>query len=399
VSANANSSLKSYDIVFLGKDAELYSLIRNILKEFEFDFYRSENLDDFGKLIAQKCPRLILLSSDSSSLSEDENFNTLRTAADGKIPMFLFTKTAAEYRNDGSFGSTFIDNLKKVWQESALPKKPPSRAKFMEIGKTHNEKRKFTRISVKTPVLICEDSANGFRTNGFLRNLSAGGISVNSKEKISDSGWHLLGFSLAQGKTFKLRGVKTRDSYIGDHWHTAFRFEKVNSADSDDIDEYACNLIFLRKLRVFSEFDAEDLIYIMRTGKKINIPSGSIIFSAGTPGRNFYVVFEGKIKIFRMTGALGAKKEKFLAFIHPGEFFGEMALLMDIERSGSAQAVENSTLFQINRESLDELLTSRSDIAVKLYRSFISALVERLNTTDQELIDSPFTTPLDISKM
>ncbi len=379
--------MKNYNIVFLGKNRELFSFIKDCLKEFEFNFREVAEWINLKKNIPDNPPSLIILSSDTSHLFKEDDFNKSRKTETGKIPVFIFSKDIVSYKTTMFFKEKLIEALKKTWAESVLPRR---QATFgpVKIGKSKDDKREHLRISVKTPVKI---SGAGAKTEGNLRNLSAGGVSVETEKRIPDCEFHRITFSLEEGKQFNLRGVKIRDSDMGEHWHTAFRFDDINFDESDAIDEYTGNLLILKNLGIFSEFSAEELIYVQRAGKKFKMPAGSVIFSEGAAGNNFYVVFEGKIKIFRTIGSEGAKKEKFLAFIHSGEFFGEMALLMNIPRSGSAQAETDSVLFKIDRDSLDNLFNSHPAIAVKFYRAFISALIERLRLADQELIDSPFT--------
>ncbi|MFH1956995.1 MAG: cyclic nucleotide-binding domain-containing protein [bacterium] len=379
--------MKNYNIVFLGKNRELFSFIKECLKEFELNFREVAEWINLKKNITDNPPSLIILSSDTKHLFKDPDFNKFRKTETGKLPVFIFSKDIVSYKTTMFFKEKLAEALKKTWAESVLPRKQTDFGS-VKIGKIKDDKRKHLRISVKTPVAISEA---GTKTEGTLRNLSAGGISVKTEKRIPDSESYRITFSLEEGKQFNLRGVKIRDADMGEHWHTAFRFAGITSAESDDIEEYTGNLLVLKNLSVFSEFNAEELIYVQRTGKKFKAPAGSVIFSEGAAGNNFYVVFEGKIKIFKTIGQEGAKKEKFLAFIHPGEFFGEMALLINIPRSGSAQAAADSVLFKIDRDSLDNLFNSRQDIAVKFYRAFISALIERLRMADQELIDSPFT--------
>ncbi|MBA3066039.1 cyclic nucleotide-binding domain-containing protein, partial [bacterium] len=198
-------------------------------------------------------------------------------------------------------------------------------------------------------------------------------------------------FSLEKRKTFNVSGIKIRGGKIGDHWNTAFRFDDISFEDSDEIDEYTGNLIILRGLSIFSEFQDEELLYVLRSGKKLNVSSDAVIFFEGTAGKSLYVIFDGKVKIYKTRRASNAGKEQFISFIYPGEFFGEMALLKEIPRCATALAVADSVLFRIDKDSLDDLLTRRADIAVKLYRTFISALIERLQIVDHDLADSPFT--------
>ena len=60
-----------------------------------------------------------------------------------------------------------------------------------------------------------------------------------------------------------------------------------------------------------------------------------------------YVIFEGKVKIFKRVG----KKEKTLAILKKGEFFGEIAALVNQRRTASAMAITDCTLLVVDPAS------------------------------------------------
>ena len=76
---------------------------------------------------------------------------------------------------------------------------------------------------------------------------------------------------------------------------------------------------------------------------------GKVIFRQGAKGDVGYVVRSGKVRIFRESGGV----ETTLATLGIGEFFGEMALLQDLPRSASAQAVGDVDLTIVSREGFE----------------------------------------------
>jgi len=379
--------VKNYNIVFLGKNKELFSFVKECLEEFEFNF---SEVDDFKKITSDAAPSLVILSSDTGHLLKEEEFNEFIGTGDGKIPVFTFSKDVAEYKATESFKEKLVENLKKTWGESVLPRR---QANFspVKIGKHRGEKRDHPRISVKIPVEVFDSPQKINKTDGFMRNISAGGISVNYDSPLPAGKQFWLRFSLGEGKEFFLKSVKSREEKKENHWHAAFRFEEIPPNSENELKDYAGTLLLMKKTRLFEELSDDELRFIVSIGKKVIIKEGGNIFSEGMEGRNLYIVLSGQIRVYRTIGREGAQKEKLLAIIHPGDLVGEMAILKEIPRCGSAQAIKPTTLFKISKENLEKtLLLQKKVIAIKLYRAFISALIERLQLADQELIDSPF---------
>ena len=67
---------------------------------------------------------------------------------------------------------------------------------------------------------------------------------------------------------------------------------------------------------------------------------GDIIFEDGAAGAEMFIVHSGKVKLLKKTTG---GKEKTLAELGPGEFFGEMSLIDGSPRSTSAVAEEPGT--------------------------------------------------------
>ena len=61
-------------------------------------------------------------------------------------------------------------------------------------------------------------------------------------------------------------------------------------------------------------------------------PSGEILFRDGDAAETMYVLRSGRVRVFKEVNG----REKTLAFIEAGDFFGEMALLNNKPRTASA---------------------------------------------------------------
>jgi CRP/FNR family transcriptional regulator, cyclic AMP receptor protein len=106
-------------------------------------------------------------------------------------------------------------------------------------------------------------------------------------------------------------------------------------------------------------------------------PRGTILFQEGDPGREMFIIQKGKVQVRKKVGA----GEKILAELGEGEFFGEMALLMGMNRSATVEVIEDSKILVINPETFENLLKSNLEIAVKMLKKMAS----RLRNMDESL--------------
>ena len=105
---------------------------------------------------------------------------------------------------------------------------------------------------------------------------------------------------------------------------------------------------------------------------------GKIIFRQGAKGDVGYVVRSGKVRIFRESDEI----ETTLATLGVGEFFGEMALLQDLPRSASAEAVGDIDLEVVSREGFE---ASIKDPKVWLMLKKMSARIREVDDAVEKL--------------
>lgn len=118
----------------------------------------------------------------------------------------------------------------------------------------------------------------------------------------------------------------------------------------------------VRALRAVPDFGALDdgtLLRIVGASANLHWPAGSTVFREGEPAEAVYIVLRGQVRVF--TGGDGEDVEA--ARIGRGDYFGEVSLLLDTTHSKSAEAVEDSELMVIPKDSFQTLLASSPDLA------------------------------------
>ena len=135
-------------------------------------------------------------------------------------------------------------------------------------------------------------------------------------------------------------------------------------------------LDFLKNIRLFEGIKKRQLIHVLESLQERTYLKGETLFAQGDIGRALFIVFSGKIDLARLDAA--AQKSEVIASVHPGEFFGEMALLEEMPRTATAIATEDTKVFMLFKIKLESLLFSRPAIGVVIAAQLAKILSARL---------------------
>jgi uncharacterized membrane protein len=136
----------------------------------------------------------------------------------------------------------------------------------------------------------------------------------------------------------------------------------------------------LRSIPLFELLDDQEAAVLAQHLDEINVLGGQTIFEAGDEGGTMYVVESGQVEIF-----LRDKNDEYvvLGFVAKGGLFGDLSLLDNQPRSASAKAVEDTTLFVIDRNDLSLLIKAHPHAALDM----MAMLGKRIRETDLLLRD------------
>jgi len=137
-------------------------------------------------------------------------------------------------------------------------------------------------------------------------------------------------------------------------------------------------LSLLRRSPLLRSLPPKDLRRVLRIARLISFSEGATIFSKSDLANQMFIVAAGRVKIFAVSGG---KKRKTFAYLGPGDFFGEMALLDGRDRSASAQAVSDTRLLVIHKRDFRRMLLSDPKLTYYLLRR----VSERLRRANEEI--------------
>lgn len=112
----------------------------------------------------------------------------------------------------------------------------------------------------------------------------------------------------------------------------------------------------------------------------LEVVAGEHIFQEGELGTEMFLIQSGRVEIYTRSEGKG-RKERSLAKLERGDFFGEMAILEDRPRSAAARAITDVRLLRINGSTFTQMIQSNPEIAVRMMKK----LSYRLRETDDML--------------
>jgi CRP-like cAMP-binding protein len=122
---------------------------------------------------------------------------------------------------------------------------------------------------------------------------------------------------------------------------------------------------------------AENTEVFVRDSFERTFDVGETIFEESDSGETFFIIHSGEIELSRMSSA----GRRTVARLGPGEFFGEMSVVLGEPRTSRAAAVKPSRLLALDGETLEAMCVEQPEIAIRI----ISRLSSRLKESERRL--------------
>lgn len=98
---------------------------------------------------------------------------------------------------------------------------------------------------------------------------------------------------------------------------------------------------------------------------------GEVIFDEGDEGSHLYVIQSGQVEISRQ----GPGGKRVLARLGPGEFFGEMSVVLGEPRTAQASSFGASELLELDGATLEAMCIEQPEIAIRLIQRLATRLI------------------------
>jgi CRP-like cAMP-binding protein len=133
----------------------------------------------------------------------------------------------------------------------------------------------------------------------------------------------------------------------------------------------------LERHPLFALLDPDQCRKIARVGELESFEAGELVVAEGTPGDALYLVLSGTVTV--------VKKQRLLATLAAGEFFGEMSLVEPAPRSASVIAADSAFLFRLPYFEFQNMLESDPRAFTSVFVTIVRVLSERLRRSNELL--------------
>lgn len=114
-------------------------------------------------------------------------------------------------------------------------------------------------------------------------------------------------------------------------------------------------LRLLRAIPIFAPLPGTTIEHLAARLAPLRFETGTEIIRQGDPGDRFYLVAEGEVEV--------TADGKPVSMLHPGEYFGEIALLRDVPRTATVRAKTPVILYALEREDFLAAVTGHAPSA------------------------------------
>ena len=121
----------------------------------------------------------------------------------------------------------------------------------------------------------------------------------------------------------------------------------------------------------------EDYGILLEKAQIATYQQHDVILKEGRLSQAIYLVRKGIVRVERAASG----RDVAIAFLQPGEIFGEMSFLERVPASAAVIAQEDAEVCVLNEQSLYSLLTSVPGLSDRFYQSLAYNLSSRLRQT------------------
>ena len=122
-------------------------------------------------------------------------------------------------------------------------------------------------------------------------------------------------------------------------------------------------LNIISTIPLFNGLPDDQMVAIRKIALEKEFNKGEIIFSEGDEGNGFFVIAEGRVKVFKLSTE---GKEQILHIFGPGQPFGEVPVFAGQKFPANAQAIDRTRVLFFPRASIVNLISANPSLALNM---------------------------------
>jgi putative peptide zinc metalloprotease protein len=159
------------------------------------------------------------------------------------------------------------------------------------------------------------------------------------------------------------------------------RLVKARFALREKVDASIARVDLLCQMPVFAELDTQQVQLIAATMKEEAYEKGQVIIRQGEVGETFYVIQSGRVQV----AVEQEGQQKVLAERGPGEYLGEIALLLQVPRTATVTALTPVQMLTLRKRDFEQLVAKHLYVSRRLERESSRRMINlRRMATAQE---------------
>ncbi len=159
------------------------------------------------------------------------------------------------------------------------------------------------------------------------------------------------------------------------------RLVKARFDMREKVDRSIARADLLRRMPLFAELDAQQVQLIAARMRQKTFEPGVALMKQGGIGRTFYVIESGRVQVSVSQDG----EEKVVAERGPGEYVGEIALLLEVARTATVTALTRTRTLTLNKGDFDRLVAAHLYVSRGLEREASRRMIDirRATAADQ----------------
>jgi cAMP-dependent protein kinase regulator len=142
------------------------------------------------------------------------------------------------------------------------------------------------------------------------------------------------------------------------------RLVRAHFALREKVDRSIAWTDLLRRMPLFAELDTQQVQRIAAQLREATYEPGAVIIREGDIGETFYVIESGRVEV----SVAQDGQERVIAERGPGEYVGEIALLLEVPRTATVKALTQTRMLTLQRGDFDRLVASHLYVSRRLER-------------------------------